>query len=105
MVKDAEKMGAKWAISNDERVTKVGSFLRKFRIDELPQLISVFKGDMSLIGPRPERPLFDKEIINHIPNYKLRLLCKPGLSGWAQVNYPYGASIEDAKNKFKYDAN
>ena len=104
MVKDAEKMGAKWAISNDERVTKVGSFLRKFRIDELPQLISVFKGDMSLIGPRPERPLFDKEIINHIPNYKLRLLCKPGLSGWAQVNYPYGASIEDAKNKFNYDA-
>ena len=104
MVKDAEKTGAKWAISNDERVTKVGSFLRKFRIDELPQLISVFKGDMSLIGPRPERPLFDKKIINHIPNYKLRLLCKPGLSGWAQVNYPYGASIEDAKNKFSYDA-
>lgn len=104
MVKDAEKTGAKWAISDDERVTKVGSFLRKFRIDELPQLISVFKGDMSLIGPRPERPLFDKEIIDHIPNYKLRLLSKPGLSGWAQVNYPYGASIEDAKNKFSYDA-
>ena len=104
MVKDAEKAGAKWAISDDERVTKVGSFLRKFRIDELPQLISVFKGDMSLIGPRPERPLFDKEIINHIPNYKLRLLSKPGLSGWAQVNYPYGASIEDAKSKFSYDA-
>lgn len=104
MIKDAEKTGAKWAISADARVTKVGFFLRKFRIDELPQLISVFKGDMSLIGPRPERPLFDKEIINHIPNYKLRLLSKPGLSGWAQVNYPYGASIEDAKNKFSYDA-
>lgn len=104
MFKDAEKKGARWAISNDERVTKVGSFLRKFRIDELPQLISVLKGEMSLIGPRPERPLFDKEIMKHIPNYKLRLFCKPGLSGWAQVNYPYGASIEDSKKKFTYDA-
>jgi len=104
MIKDAEKKGARWASLNDKRITKVGSVLRKFRIDELPQLISVLKGEMSLIGPRPERPLFDKEIMKYIPNYKLRLFSKPGLSGWAQVNYPYGASIEDAKNKFSYDA-
>ena len=76
---------------------------RKTRIDELPQLFSVLTGDMSLIGPRPERPEIDKILIKEIPNYNLRYLVRPGLSGWAQVNYPYGASVEDTKMKFSYD--
>ncbi len=100
---DAEKNGAQWSTSQDERITKVGKILRKTRIDELPQLFSVLNGDMSLIGPRPERPELEKEIIKKINNYNFRFKLKPGLSGWAQVNYPYGASIEDTKNKLSYD--
>lgn len=100
---DAEKEGIKWAKENDPRITKIGRILRKTRIDELPQLISVIKGDMSLIGPRPERPQIDNILDEEITNYRYRYLIKPGLSGWAQVNYPYGASIEDAKNKLSYD--
>ncbi len=103
MRKDAEKDGAKWAKENDDRVTKVGKFIRKTRIDELPQLVNVIKGDMSLIGPRPERPEFDKTLEKQIPYYSLRYLVKPGLTGWAQVNYPYGASVEDAEQKLTYD--
>ena len=103
MKKNAEKDGFKWSSKNDIRVTKIGFWLRKTRIDELPQLLSVIKGDMSLIGPRPERPEFDEILAKEIPNYKLRYLVRPGLSGWAQVNYPYGASIEDSKMKFSYD--
>ena len=87
----------------DSRITNVGNILRKFRIDELPQLWNVIKGDMSLIGPRPERPEFDKELKEKIPNYNLRFKLKPGLSGWAQVNYPYGASQKDSSNKLSYD--
>ena len=100
---DAEKNGPQWSIKNDSRITIIGKFLRRMRIDELPQIISVIKGEMSLIGPRPERPEFNMKLNKLIPNYNLRNYVKPGLSGWAQVNYPYGASIEDAKNKLSYD--
>ena len=100
---DAEKDGVQWAQNNDPRITKIGRFLRKTRIDELPQLLSVIKGDMSLIGPRPERPQFDINLEKEIINYNYRYSMKPGLSGWAQVNYPYGSSIEDAKIKLEYD--
>ena len=103
MRSNAEKDGVQWSKKNDERITKVGRFIRKMRIDELPQLISVIKGEMSLIGPRPERPEIDLFLSKDIKNYYIRYNLKPGLSGWAQVNYSYGASIQDAKNKFSYD--
>ena len=99
----AERDGLKWAKKNDARITLVGNFLRKMRIDELPQLVSVITGTMSLIGPRPERPEFDKILGEKIPNYYTRQTMKPGLSGWAQVNYPYGASVLDSENKLSYD--
>lgn len=103
MRQDAEKDGAKWAAKNDKRITPVGNFLRKTRIDEIPQMYNVLRGDMSFIGPRPERPEFDEKLAKEIPYYMLRYLVKPGLSGWAQVNYGYGASVEDSKMKLKYD--
>ncbi|MEK7599290.1 MAG: sugar transferase [Patescibacteria group bacterium] len=103
MIKDAEKGNALWAEENDERVTWVGKFLRKTRLDELPQLLNVLKGDMSLIGPRPERPEFMEELKEKIPHYMMRLLIRPGLSGWAQINFSYGASVEDALEKLQYD--
>ncbi|MGL4425873.1 MAG: exopolysaccharide biosynthesis polyprenyl glycosylphosphotransferase [Cetobacterium sp.] len=103
MRQDAEKDGAKWAQKNDPRVTKFGNFMRKTRIDELPQLLNVIRGDMSFIGPRPERMVFIKELEKQIPYYGLRHMIKPGLTGWAQVMYPYGATVEDAKNKLEYD--
>ncbi len=100
---NAESGNAQWAKKSDNRITKIGSLLRKYRIDELPQLICVFKGDMSLIGPRPEREEIDNNLVKNIPHYNTRYLVRPGLSGWAQVNYPYCASIEDSKNKLSYD--
>ena len=103
MTIDAEKNGVQWSQKNDTRITSVGRFLRKSRIDELPQLISVLKGDMSLIGPRPERPEIEKEKLKKIPYYSSRYIIKPGISGWAQVNYPYGASVKDAAKKLSYD--
>lgn len=103
MVADAEKNGAQWAQKKDKRVTLSGNILRKTRIDELPQIWNVFKGDLSFIGPRPERPEFVKELAEKIPHYSMRNLVKPGLSGWAQVNFPYGASVEDAIEKLQYD--
>ena len=103
MIVDAESDGPQWALKNDKRITFIGRILRKTRIDELPQLISVLKGEMSLIGPRPERPEFNILLENQIPHYNLRHLVKPGLSGWAQVNYPYGSSYKDANNKLSYD--
>jgi exopolysaccharide biosynthesis polyprenyl glycosylphosphotransferase len=103
MYQDAEKRGAQWAQKQDPRITRVGYFLRLSRIDELPQLWNVLMGDMSLIGPRPERPEFDERLTAKIPYYHLRYLVKPGITGWAQVMYPYGASIEDAYEKLSYD--
>ncbi|GAB3036039.1 hypothetical protein GCM10027098_37600 [Bowmanella dokdonensis] len=100
---DAEKDGAKWATKGDSRVTRIGNFIRKYRIDELPQLWNVLKGEMSFIGPRPERPEFVEELIRQIPYYNQRHNVKPGLAGWAQLNYPYGASVEDSMEKLKFD--
>ncbi len=103
MIINAENNGPKWSTKNDKRITKIGAILRKLRIDELPQLISVLIGDMSLIGPRPERPEINNQLIKEIPLYDLRHKIKPGLTGWAQVNYPYGSSIYDTKVKLSYD--
>ncbi len=103
MIENAESSGARWAEQNDPRVSSVGRVLRKLRIDELPQLWNVLKGDMSFIGPRPERPNFNKELERHIPFYEIRYLVKPGITGWAQVMYPYGASVEDAREKLQFD--
>jgi sugar transferase (PEP-CTERM system associated) len=100
---DAEIDGAKWASKDDPRVTRVGKFIRKVRIDELPQTWSVLKGEMSFVGPRPERPEFGADLEDHLPYYAERHMVKPGITGWAQINYPYGASIEDSRNKLEYD--
>ncbi len=101
---DAERDGVpQWAAVNDSRVTRVGAFIRKVRIDEIPQIFNVLRGDMSFIGPRPERPFFVEELRQAIPYYFERHRVKPGISGWAQLNYPYGASVEDAREKFQYD--
>jgi sugar transferase (PEP-CTERM system associated) len=104
MVADAESDGrALWASANDPRVTRVGGFLRRFRIDELPQIINILKGEMSFVGPRPERPEFVETLSKQIPYYRERHAVKPGLAGWAQLCYPYGASVEDARQKLQYD--
>jgi sugar transferase (PEP-CTERM system associated) len=101
---DAEQEGkAIWAQQNDPRVTRVGAIIRKTRLDELPQLFNVLKGDMSFVGPRPERPVFVEELDRRIPYYQTRHRVKPGITGWAQLCYPYGASVEDAKEKLQYD--
>ena len=100
---DAEHYGAQWSSRSDPRITKLGCLLRATRLDELPQLWCVLTGSMSLIGPRPERPEFDQQLSQKIPYYELRYLVRPGLSGWAQVNYPYGASVDDSANKLSYD--
>lgn len=103
MYEGAEKDGLKWASIGDTRITRVGYWLRVLRIDELPQLWNVLSGEMSLIGPRPERPEFDIELKKAIPYYELRYLVKPGISGWAQVLYGYGSSVEDSYEKLAYD--
>jgi exopolysaccharide biosynthesis polyprenyl glycosylphosphotransferase len=99
---DAEKNGAQWAAQNDPRVTKVGKFIRKTRIDELPQFINVLKGEMSLVGPRPERPIFTEQFNNEIPGFKDRLQVKPGLTGWAQVNGGYEISPKEKLELDRY---
>jgi len=100
---DAEKDGARWAQADDPRVTRLGRFIRKVRIDELPQAWSVLKGEMSFVGPRPERPQFVEDLEDKLPFYAERHMVKPGITGWAQINFPYGASIEDARHKLEYD--
>ncbi|MGF1700968.1 TIGR03013 family PEP-CTERM/XrtA system glycosyltransferase [Photobacterium makurazakiensis] len=103
MTTDAEKNGVQMASKSDSRITRVGNILRKYRIDELPQLLNVFLGDMCFVGPRPERPQFSSQFENDIPYYAHRLDVKPGLTGWAQLKYPYGDGIEDAIEKLKFD--
>jgi sugar transferase (PEP-CTERM system associated) len=101
---DAEKAGKpQWAAQNDPRITRVGNFMRKTRIDELPQILNVFKGEMSFVGPRPERPYFVEQLIEVVPYYNVRHSIKPGITGWAQVRYGYGSSAEDALQKLQYD--
>ena len=104
MRKDAEKGGTPmWATDDDDRVTRVGRVIRKTRLDELPQLWNVIRGDMSFVGPRPERPFFVDELSQGYPFYQQRHAVKPGLTGWAQVKYRYGSSLEDAMEKLRYD--
>jgi sugar transferase (PEP-CTERM system associated) len=100
---DAEKDGPVWAKTDDERTTRVGRVIRKIRVDEIPQFWNILRGDMNFVGPRPERPHFVEQLAQEIPYYEQRHLMAPGLTGWAQINYPYGASIEDAKQKLQYD--
>jgi sugar transferase (PEP-CTERM system associated) len=104
MTKSAESDGSpRWAEANDDRATRIGRIIRKLRIDELPQIINVFKGEMSFVGPRPERPFFVEKLMKQIPYYALRHSIKPGITGWAQVRYHYGASLDDTVEKLQYD--
>jgi lipopolysaccharide/colanic/teichoic acid biosynthesis glycosyltransferase len=101
---DAERDGnPRWATVDDHRITPIGRVLRISHLDELPQLVNILRGDMSFVGPRPERPVFVTELASRIPCYRLRHMVKPGLTGWAQINYPYAATIEETRNKLAYD--
>ena len=103
MIKNAEQFGPQWSSNEDQRITKVGKIIRAIRLDEIPQLLSVLNGRMSLIGPRPERPEIERRYLKEIPYYRYRYILKPGISGWAQVNYNYGANRQDTINKLSYD--
>ena len=103
MEKNAEAEKPSWAVEDDSRVTPFGRFLRNTRLDEIPQFVNVLKGEMSIIGPRPERPFFVKELSQLIPFYETRHTIKPGLSGWAQVNHRYGSTVEESLIKLQYD--
>ena len=103
MTVNSEAKGAVWAAERDPRITAVGHFLRRSRLDELPQLINILRGDMSFVGPRPERPEFTRELAAQLPLYEERHIVRAGLTGWAQINYPYGASLDDARSKLSYD--
>jgi len=101
---DAESgQEARWAQEDDPRMTRVGRFLRQYRLDELPQFLNVIRGEMSFVGPRPERPFFVNQLAQQLQFYCARHSVRPGITGWAQVNYPYGASVEDARQKLSYD--
>jgi len=100
---DAEQLGARWAEEDDPRITRVGAVLRKYRLDELPQIFNILRGEMSLVGPRPERPELEADLLRELPYYAERYRVKPGLTGWAQIRYPYGASLQDAFEKLQYD--
>jgi sugar transferase (PEP-CTERM system associated) len=101
---DAEQDGKpRWALADDDRITPLGKVIRKFRIDELPQVLNVLKGEMSMVGPRPERPFFVDKLVDDIPYYSVRHSVKPGLTGWAQVRYHYGATVDDSQQKLQYD--
>jgi lipopolysaccharide/colanic/teichoic acid biosynthesis glycosyltransferase len=100
---DAEADGPVWAAKTDSRITRVGKIIRKSRMDEIPQFWNILRGDMNFVGPRPERPHFVSQLAQEIPYYHQRHLIAPGLTGWAQIKYPYGASIEDARQKLQYD--
>jgi len=101
----AEKAGAQWSKEKDDRITRIGKWLRKTRLDELPQVWNVLKSEMSFVGPRPERPefAFSNELLAQIPFYQIRHVIKPGLTGWAQIKYPYASSVEDNLQKLQYD--
>jgi lipopolysaccharide/colanic/teichoic acid biosynthesis glycosyltransferase len=103
MRQDAEQNGAVWAIEGDPRITRVGRILRRLRLDELPQFVNVLRGEMSVVGPRPERPEFTTMLETEIPYYAERHSVRPGITGWAQIKYKYGASIEDSTTKLEYD--
>ena len=103
MRKDAEESGAVWAKENDNRITKFGSVLRKARIDEIPQFWNVIKGDMSIVGPRPERPEFQEELLKLVPHWNTRHLVKPGITGWAQIKYMYASNMDASEQKLAYD--
>lgn len=103
MKKNAEKEGAEWASENDERITKLGSILRKLRIDEIPQFWNVIKGDMSIVGPRPERPEFQEDLLKNVPHWNARHLVKPGITGWAQIKYKYASNMQSSEQKLAYD--
>src|SRR5690606_18933348 len=103
MVVDAERAGAQWATKDDPRITPVGRFLRRTRLDEIPQLWNVLRGDMNIVGPRPERPAIVLELCRHIPHYPLRHRARPGITGWAQINHAYDNCIDDVRTKVRYD--
>ena len=103
MIRNAEENGPVWADRRDRRVTRIGKWLRLLRVDEIPQMWNVLRGDMSFIGPRPERPEFVRDLKKKIPFYQLRHIVKPGITGWAQINFRYGASVEDSLEKLQYD--
>ncbi len=104
MCEDAEaESGAQWAQESDLRITRLGRFLRKYRLDELPQFVNVIRGEMSLVGPRPERPFFVEHLREQVPFFDERHSVRPGVTGWAQVEYKYGSSVEDAYRKLEYD--